>query len=356
MKRSWHQELVRRFPENGIKLLLENRRNVRDLFALTDAEVVPLIDFLRLKPVRGTFVARDYRHIESDLVLTAPYRPEGALRRLWLYLLIEHQSEPDALMPLRLLEYVVQIFKLQQREWLKDHRSVAGLRFQPVLPLVFYTGTERWESPGRLVDLIEQGERFREITPTMAPLFVNLATLRPRQLESRGGALGQVLRALRGRRLPLPEFGRLLEEVTAGLKQMPAAERMRRQELLSYLHALVYHARETAEQPTLFECIEAAAGTDEFRRELTAMRQTGAQALIAQGRKEGEKRGEKKGEKKGELRARREMLLDLLRERLREVPAAVEEKVNGTRDVEQLKSWFQRAATADTLADVGILE
>ena len=75
MKRSWQRQLVRRFPENGIKLLLENRRNVRDLFFLTDEEIVSIIDFLRLKTVRGTFVARDYRNIESDLVMTAPYRP-----------------------------------------------------------------------------------------------------------------------------------------------------------------------------------------------------------------------------------------------------------------------------------------
>jgi len=338
--------MVRRFPENGIKLLLENRRNVRDLFLLTEEEIVSLIDFLHLKFVRGTFVGRDYRQVESDLVLTAPYRPEGVPRRLWLYLLLEHQSEPDALMPLRLLEYVVQIFKMQQREWLKQHRSVAGLRFQPVLPLVLYTGTERWESLGDLVDLIELGERFRKITPTMKPLFVNLPALPPERLESQGGSFGQVLRAVRGRKLPVAEFGGLLEQVTAKLEDMPAAERMRRQELLSYLHALVYHERETAEQPALLERIEAAAGTDQFRRELMAMGQTGSEFHRAEGRKEGEKRGE--------IRARREALLEFLQGRFGEVPAPVNAKVKGTRDIEQLKTWSQRAATAETLADVGI--
>jgi hypothetical protein len=347
MKRSWQRQLVRRFPENGIKLLLENRRNVRDLFFLTDDEIVSLIDFPRLKPVRGTFVARDYRHIESDLLLTAPYRPEGVSRRLWLYLLIEHQSEPDPLMPLRLHEYVIHVFKMQQREWLKDHRSVAGLRFQPVLPLVFYTGTERWEPLGELVDLIEAGERFRAITPTMKPLFVNLPALPQGRLQSRGGFFGQVLRALRGRKLPLAEFGRLLEQVTAELEEMPAAERMRRQELLSYLHALVYNERATAEQPALLDHIEAAARTEQLQRELAAMRQTGADFLRAEGRKEGEKRGA--------IRARREALLELLQGRFGEVPALVSAKVKGTRDIEQLKAWSQRAATAESLADVGII-
>jgi hypothetical protein len=356
MKRSRQRQLVRRFPENGIKLLLEDRRNVRDLFLLTGEEIVTLIDFSRLKPVRGTFVARDYRHVEADLVLTAPYHVEGGPRRLWLYLLIEHQSEPDALMPVRLLEYVVQIFKMQQREWLKGHKSLAGLRFQPVLPLVLYTGTERWESLGELIDLIESGERFRAITPTMKPLFVNLPGQAPGRLESRGGAFGQVLRALRGRKLPAAEFARLMDQVTVELEEMPAAERVRRQELLSYLQALVYHEREAAEHQTLFEHIEAAAGADQFRRELTAMRQTMADVLKAEGRKEGEKRGEKKGEMKGELRTRREMLLEWLHGRFGEVPATVEARVKGSRDIDQLKTWWRRAAKAETLADVGITE
>ncbi len=352
MNRAWQKELVRRFPENGIKLLLENPRNVRDLFDLTGEEVVRLIDFSRAQRLRSTFVARDYRHVESDLVLTAPYRPEGVMRRLWLYLLIEHQSEPDALMPLRLHEYVIQIFKMQQREWLRGHRSCAGLRFQPVLPLVFYTGTEHWESVGQLVDLVEQGERFREITPAMKPLFVNLPGLPAGRLESRGGFFGQLLRLVRGRKVAAPDFGRLLELVAGELEAMPAAERMRRQELLSYLYALVYYEREEAEHRALFERIETAARTEQFRRELTAMRQTGAEMLMAKGRKEGEKRGEKRGE----LRARREVLLEILLARFEEVPDAVRAKVAGTRDVDQLKSWSQRAATAETLADVGITE
>src|SRR5437588_2752164 len=96
-------------PENGMKLLLEHPANVRELLALTQSDLLPLIDFDRLRLVRTTFVARDFRHVEADVVLTAPLRRRGAPRRrtlVWLYVLIEHQSEPDALMPVRLLDYV----------------------------------------------------------------------------------------------------------------------------------------------------------------------------------------------------------------------------------------------------------
>jgi hypothetical protein len=44
-KRSRWKEIGRKFPENGIKLLLEDPRNVADLLPLTRDEVVGLIDF-----------------------------------------------------------------------------------------------------------------------------------------------------------------------------------------------------------------------------------------------------------------------------------------------------------------------
>jgi hypothetical protein len=43
------------------------------------------------------------------------------------------------MMPFRVLEYVVHICKAQAREWRRRHSSFAGLRLQPVLPVVFKT-------------------------------------------------------------------------------------------------------------------------------------------------------------------------------------------------------------------------
>lgn len=80
-------------------------------------------------------------------------------RLVWLYRLLEHQSEPDALMPIRLLDYLVQIIKRQMRVWANKLGSLTGfrmLRMQPVLPVVLYTGTMRWDSPGRLIDLVDR--------------------------------------------------------------------------------------------------------------------------------------------------------------------------------------------------------
>ena len=68
------REIVRHFPENGMKLMLENPLNARDLLLLSRARVVELIDCDHLSRVKTTFVKRDYRHVESDVVLLAPLR------------------------------------------------------------------------------------------------------------------------------------------------------------------------------------------------------------------------------------------------------------------------------------------
>ena len=67
-------ELARRFAENGMKLMLQDPRNVRDLLALLEREWLGLIDPGAPGLVQTTFVQRDYRHIESDVVLIAPMR------------------------------------------------------------------------------------------------------------------------------------------------------------------------------------------------------------------------------------------------------------------------------------------
>lgn len=60
------------------------------------------------------------------------------------------------------------------------------------------------------------------------------------------------------------------------------------------------------------------------------------------------------GRKEGEVRSRQVTLVRLLRKRFGRIPRAIEQVVRATDDITRLDTWFDRFATAQTLADVGI--
>ena len=152
-----------------------------------------------------------------------------------IYILIEHQSEPDRLMPLRLADSQLQIFRYQVRKWSQTHPSLARVRLMPVLPVVFYTGLRRWPPVGTLADLIERGDEFRAVTPIVErPLFLNLPELDAAALEHDGGYFGWVLRLVQQRKSRAGEFQELIERVGAHLQAMSPAERQRWRDLLYY--------------------------------------------------------------------------------------------------------------------------
>src|SRR5438445_1782736 len=127
--------IIRQFPQNGLKLLLENPANMRDLLSLAHSTIVDRLDFERMKLVRTSFVGRDYRQRESDLVVTVPLRRRTGSRSggaVTLYILLEHQSEPEWLMPLRLNDYLTQIWKPQAREWQQQRGTRTRVRLQPI--------------------------------------------------------------------------------------------------------------------------------------------------------------------------------------------------------------------------------
>ncbi len=136
MSASILRKLVRNFPENGPKLLLENPANVRDLLMLLHEPAVEAIDFSAMTVERTHFVKPSYAHVAMDLLLKAPFRvsADGSAQTILIYLLIEHQSKPERFFQLRLAEYVLEAYKMQKRAWDERHDSDADLLLQAGAP------------------------------------------------------------------------------------------------------------------------------------------------------------------------------------------------------------------------------
>jgi hypothetical protein len=291
--------LVRHFHENGLKLLLENPGNVRDFLQMLEVQLLARIDFAQMGVVPGRLVQRDYRHLESDLVLQAPVRPRSGdkHRQILLYILIEHQSEPDRLMPLRVLEYVVAVYKRQMRDWKREHGNLDHFRFQPVLPIVLYTG-----SFGRLLRLILQ------------------------------------------RRTRLKVFEETLHEVVRALESLAEGDRERWSELLSYIDAMLYYEREPEEYRPLQQTVVVAVQNDVHRQEVYNMAKNMAEQLKEEGLAIGLHRGE--------VRTQRRLLVRLLRNRFGKVPPKLVKRIEATQRLDLLDAWFHEASAIKKLDDL----
>src|SRR5437899_1243043 len=109
-------------PENALAVFRE----------ALPAELVEAIEPGSLELEPGTFVDDELKERASDLLFKAKLRGRDAL----VYVLFEHQSTVDPLMPFRLLRYVVRVWE-------------AGLRAAPerarlpaVVPLVLFQGPD----------------------------------------------------------------------------------------------------------------------------------------------------------------------------------------------------------------------
>lgn len=100
--------------------------------------VVAAAQWETLTPLSGSFVDPALAHLHTDLLYRVRLANDG---ELWLYVLFEHQSQPDALMPYRLLRYMVRIWQ----RWLDEAEEKRPLPF--VVPMVLYNGERPWTVP-----------------------------------------------------------------------------------------------------------------------------------------------------------------------------------------------------------------
>lgn len=142
-------EVIREFNDRSTLWLLEDPQHVRDLLRLLEPEIAERLDFSRAERVNRSFVPADLRKQESDVIFCVPLAGGGeSPPEILVYVLLEHQSQRDPLMALRLYRYMGQLWDLQCRQWEDAGTPAAERRLHPgapwALPLVLHTGTDPW--------------------------------------------------------------------------------------------------------------------------------------------------------------------------------------------------------------------
>ena len=327
------KERVYHFSDRSMRRLLESTAYIRYLIELLMPELLDMLDFDRGVQQNRTFLSEALRVRESDVLLRVPFQETVAHEELHICILIEHQSRPDWLMQLRLLIYMERIWESEYREFGSKPRDQQN--WSPILPIVFYTGSDRWTAPLSLAEILNVPAVFERFVPTFDTLFFDVKQMESARLTESGHPFGWLLRVLQEEDADGPVFREVLETAVSEINRSEETSNAQLREALNYLILLVFHERSETEREPFVDIIKAQS-PDEM--EVETMAQTAAESLIEQGIAQGARQ------------MSIESILLILTERFpdADVPA-VQPLLEGIADLNRLKQLNRNAVSTRSL-------
>jgi hypothetical protein len=150
-----------------------------ELRAVLPPQLADQLDLANLRPVNGSFVDEELTNRHCDVLMRTTL--DG--REAFVYVLIEHQSSPDRMMPLRMLRYLMRIWE----RYLEEHPKAK--RLPMIVPLVVYQGTRQWTHPVELSELLDVDPETARLAPVTTPVRLTVRLLRVVPTHSGGDAV-----------------------------------------------------------------------------------------------------------------------------------------------------------------------
>ena len=318
---------IKHFPDRSTRWLFEDKEYVRDLVEIVASELAVCIDFRRLSQMDRTFIPDTLRAHQSDVVFTAPFQTESGTDELLIYILIEHQSTVDPIMGFRVLFYMMQIWDTQRREWEANKVPKSQWRFRPIIPIVYYTGEDRWSNPLTLEAIMDIPDVLARFVPKYDTLFLSVNETEAADLKETDLPLGWLLTVLQQKNADIETISTTLLEAVPHVKHLHKA--------ITYLVLFILHQRPAAEHKDLIRLVEQQAQDMEVENM--------AQSIIEISKEEGIEEGREE--------TKREVIIKLLEIKFDNVPESIINKINGIQSLSRLNSLFEKAATIETLDD-----
>ena len=331
---------IEQFADRSTRWLLEDKENIRGLLEIVAEHLVAHFDFSQLTHINRSFIPDNLREQESDIVYSVPFHSESQTDELLIYILIEHQSTVDTTMGFRVLFYMTQIWDFQRREWESNNVPKSQWRFRPIIPIVFYTGEQRWQPSVSVDALMDLPDLLSEFVPTFNTLFLSVKEVDAAALTRTDHPFGWLLAVLQKEHASKEEIRTALIEAVAHIDTLDDEKTQQWRRAIFYLYLLILHRRPTDEHDELKTLVHQQIQETSRREEGETMAQTMAKYLMEQ------------GERRGETQAKREAVLKLLRLRFDTAPEIVINKIASMRSLSRLDTLFERVATAKTLDDI----
>ena len=259
-----------------------------------------------------SFISQELVARESDVL----YRIRRGGKETYIYILVEHQSSVDHLMPFRLLAYMVRIWERCVEEAGSKSRRKSYL-LPPVIPVVFYDGMQKWTVASTFVEKVENGDAFAGFVPNFSYHLMVLGKRTSEELLAFRDALGGLLYLANPSKEE--DLSMTVRRLLEYRKLLPLEER----EILSrhfagYLTILA--KREGVDLSGMAEEIaseeEAEKMVTYVQREIRKIRKEGRLEGREEGRMEGRMEGRQEGRQEGRMEGRQEAMQESARKTL----------------------------------------
>ena len=250
-------------------------------------------------------------------------------------------------MGFRVLFYMTQLWDAQRREWESKNIPKSQWRLRPILPIVFYTGEQGWQTPVSLTSIMDIPETLSEFVPRFNTLFLSVKETAASDLTRTGHPLGWLLTVLQKEREDIASLRDALIAAVAGLNVSDAVafEQVRR--AIMYLLLLILHRRPVEEQEALLTLVNRHAAEE---MEVEKMAQSMAEVLIERGKAV----GIEQGIEQGEIRAKQAAILKLMQLRFDTVPEVVVNEINAIGSRSRLDSLFEEVLAVEKLDEIDL--
>lgn len=310
-------------------------------------ELTSRLDVKGARLASSEYAGSSFRQKRSDLL----FETRLGKSKAFVHLLVEHQSEFDPWMPLRILEYSLEVW----RRWLKLHPRSRSLPI--ILPLVVSHAPEGWRASPRFSSLYGLASELRRSVGPFAVDFqmgvkdlANASDERIRALAM--DALGRItLLALKHARTSkelgerILEWAQLAEQVAVAPHGLDALA-----EIVEYLWSVGNVPREVV--PDVVERLQVSERTRRiFMTTAEQLFEHGMKKGVEKGLVQGIEQGIEKGIEQGVEQGERGLFLRVLVKRFGPLPQEIETRIANASSGD-IEGWTLSLLDARTLGDL----
>ena len=302
-----------------------------------------------VKPEDIEDVSNRYVHMfteerNSDVVKKVCVKDEhGEKTSFYIVSLIEHKNQVDYNVTMQILRYMVYIWEEYEKEMEKKQKGISktkNFRYPPVLPILFYDGTNNWTAATQLRDRILLSDALLRYIPDFDCILIQLKDYSNQELMKRKDELSIVMMIDKLR--SADDFTTLEEEVDSTYIQKIV------EETPEYLLNIISQIADVLLTKLNVSEDEIEEFTEKIKERkmaefLANFKGYDVQATRAEARREGLREGRIAGHEEGREEGREELLLVIICKKIKKnmtlemIAADLEE------DVEVIRPMYEKA-------------